>query len=122
MNHLTTSGSDLGGISHEVESTNAECFAAVSTQRLTSAYIASLDVFSNLVASTLPIATARPRDTSMNRASWSTWSVGSACWSRSNENVVKPQRMTSSKIGYVVPQMCVVTPTFFDFKYSTSSV
>ena len=48
---------------------NPECRAAASTQRLTSAYIASFDVFSNFVASTLPIATARPLETSTKRCS-----------------------------------------------------
>src|SRR2546422_3558963 len=68
MNHFTASGSERGGISHDVDRMNAEPRAAVSTQRRTSASIASLVVFSNFVASTLPIATARPRDTSVNRS------------------------------------------------------
>ena len=51
---------------------------------------------SNSVASTLPMATARPRATSMNRSSWSTWSVGSACWSRSKEMVANPHAIRSS--------------------------
>ena len=72
MNHFTISGSDFGGISQDVDRMKAEWRAAVSTQRFTSAYIASFEVFSNFVASTLPMATARPLATSMNRASWST--------------------------------------------------
>src|SRR5438046_8748404 len=99
MNHFTISGSDFGGISHDVERMKAESRAAVSMQRLTSAYMASLEVFSNLVASTLPIATALPLATSMNRASWSTWSRGSDGWSRSEERVLKPTWRRSSKIG-----------------------
>ena len=58
--------------------------------------MASLVVCSKRVASTLPMATARPRETSMKRCSWSTWSVGSACWSRSNEIVVNPHWSRSS--------------------------
>src|SRR5437870_10004898 len=69
MNHFTASGSERGGISHEVDRMNAEVLAAVSMQRRTSAAIASWLVFSNFVASTLPIATTRPRDTSVNRRS-----------------------------------------------------
>ena len=122
MNHFTISGSDFGGISHDVDRMKPEWRAAVSMHRLTSAYIASRDVFSNFVASTLPMATARPRETSMKRWSWSTYSVGSACWSRSKDTVVKPTFSRSSKMGYVVPQMCVVTPTFLALKYSTSSL
>ncbi len=99
MNHPTASGSERGGISHEVDRMKPEYLAAVSMHRLTSASIACFVVFSNVVASTFPIATARPFETSMNRASWSTWSFGSACWSRSKEKVLKPQPMTSSKIG-----------------------
>ncbi len=99
MNHLTISGSDRGGISQEVDRMKPEWRAAVSTHRLTSASISCFVAFSNFVASTLPIPTARPFATSTKRASWSTWSFGSACWSRSKEKVLKPQAMTSSKIG-----------------------
>src|SRR2546427_5796528 len=49
MNHFTASGSERGGISHDVDRMNAEPRAAVSTQRRTSASIASLVVFSNFV-------------------------------------------------------------------------
>src|SRR3970282_483103 len=97
MNHFTISGFERGGISHEVDRMKPECFAAVSMQRRTSASISVLVVFSNLVASTLPIATARPWATSMKRFSWSTYNFGSPCWSRSNETVVKPQPMMSSE-------------------------
>src|SRR5258706_587686 len=42
---------------------------------------------------------ARPLATCTNRSSWSTCRLGSDCWSRSNEMVVKPQPIRSSKIG-----------------------
>ena len=72
MNHFTISASERGGISHDVDRMKAECRAAASMQRRTSATIASFVDRSNFVASTLPIATARPFETSMNRLSWST--------------------------------------------------
>src|SRR5262249_26906469 len=79
MNHFTTSGLERGGISQEVDRMNPEWRAAVSTHRTTSALISSRVAVSNLVASTLPMATARPRATFMKRASWSTGRAGSAC-------------------------------------------
>src|SRR5260370_391085 len=70
--------------------------AGVGRRGRTSASLSAFVVVSSLVAATLPMATARPLGASMQRSSWSTYSFGSACWSRSNDTVVKPQPMMSS--------------------------
>ena len=73
MNHFTQSGLARGGSSHEVESTKREREPAVSMQRRTSASISAFVARSNIVTSTLPMATTFFWLPSvMRRSSWST--------------------------------------------------
>src|SRR5207247_6625385 len=117
MNHFTQSGLARGGSSHEVESTKRERLPTVSMQRFTSASISALVARSKIVTSTLPTPTtlrALPRVTSLS--SWSTCSLGSACWASAMVMATKPTPTRSSWVWCVVPQTRVLLPAHFAFK------